>query len=169
MFIVLCSYCLQQWDLVVILWRETYCFGNSLGCLKIPLGPQWPTTQLDATLSLYWKLHLVTRDVKTKKKITIVLETLWFLKSFQKILIRCHADNGRLRFTLMHKGYQKKEDFCVFQLCHSEIILKVTTTSVLTSEVMNTQAIISIFRPVMWWNTYHWTNIFHLLKHKIWA
>lgn len=35
----LCGYCLQQWGLAVNLWRATYSFGNSLGCLRILMDP----------------------------------------------------------------------------------------------------------------------------------
>ena len=51
--------CLQQWSLAVSLWRATYRLGNSLGCLRIPMGHFWPRAWVDVTQSQYWKLHLV--------------------------------------------------------------------------------------------------------------
>lgn len=34
----LCRCCVQQWGLVVSLWRTTYSLHSSLGCLGIPMG-----------------------------------------------------------------------------------------------------------------------------------
>lgn len=63
MFNEFCRCRLQQWGFAVSgLWRATYCLGNSLGCLGVPMGPLWTTIQLDVTQSCYWKLHSVTRD-----------------------------------------------------------------------------------------------------------
>lgn len=63
MFNEFCRCRLQQWGFAVSgLWRATYCLGNSLGSLRVPMGPLWTTIQLDVTQSCYWKLHSVTRD-----------------------------------------------------------------------------------------------------------
>ena len=46
--------------------------ANSLCYLGIPVGPLWPTTQLEVTQVWYWRLHLVTRAVQLALGLPIV-------------------------------------------------------------------------------------------------
>lgn len=50
----ICRCCLQNWGLTISLWRATNNFGHSLYCLRVSMGPVWPTTQLDVAHSYTW-------------------------------------------------------------------------------------------------------------------
>ena len=50
------------WFVPSVCGKQPYLLGNSLGCLRVPMGPLWPTTQLDVMQFQNWKLPLVTKD-----------------------------------------------------------------------------------------------------------
>lgn len=77
MFSELGRCCLTQWDFAVSFLRGKDSLGNSLSCLWIPMGPFWPTAQLDETQFQAWNYFQFQAVVDRSTMDSVGQVSLW--------------------------------------------------------------------------------------------